>query len=51
MIGDRFENDIAPAKEAGFATWWLADVGDGDWFELGRNFTGSFQESEKAPWR
>lgn len=35
MIGDRCDNDIAPAKEAGFATWWLADAGDGDWFDLG----------------
>jgi len=35
MIGDRFDNDIAPAREADFATWWLADDGDGDWFELG----------------
>ena len=36
VVGDRLDNDIVPAKAEGFATWWLAGSGDGDWAELRR---------------
>ena len=31
MIGDRLENDIAPARAQGWRTWQLGAGGDGDW--------------------
>ena len=34
MVGDRADNDIAPAGAAGLLTWHLHPGGDGDWFAL-----------------
>jgi len=34
MVGDRADNDIAPARAAGMMTWHLHARGDGDWREL-----------------
>ncbi len=35
MVGDRADNDIAPARAAGLMTWHLQAKGDGGWAELG----------------
>jgi FMN phosphatase YigB (HAD superfamily) len=35
MVGDRADNDIAPARAAGLMTWHLQAQGDGGWAELG----------------
>ncbi len=34
MVGDRADNDIAPAKAAGMMTWHLHPEGDGGWEDL-----------------
>jgi len=34
MVGDRADNDIAPARAAGLMTWHLHPEGDGDWSAL-----------------
>ena len=34
MVGDRADNDIAPARAAGLMTWHLHPQGDGDWRAL-----------------
>ena len=34
MIGDRIDNDIEPARNAGWRTWHLHCDGDGDWHRL-----------------
>lgn len=34
MVGDRRDNDIEPARAAGFQTWHLHTTGDGLWPEL-----------------
>lgn len=34
MVGDRADNDIAPARAAGMMTWHLHPQGDGDWTDL-----------------
>lgn len=34
MVGDRADNDIAPARAAGMMTWHLHAQGDGDWKAL-----------------
>jgi FMN phosphatase YigB (HAD superfamily) len=36
MVGDRADNDIAPACAAGLKTWHLHPQGDGDWNALCR---------------
>ncbi|MEX1045242.1 MAG: HAD family hydrolase [Chthoniobacterales bacterium] len=36
MVGDRADNDIAPARAAGLMTWHLHPQGDGDWSALCR---------------
>jgi FMN phosphatase YigB (HAD superfamily) len=36
MVGDRADNDIAPARAAGLKTWHLHPRGDGDWNALCR---------------
>ena len=35
MVGDRADNDIAPARAAGLMTWHLQAKGDGGWAALG----------------
>jgi putative hydrolase of the HAD superfamily len=40
MVGDRLDNDIVPARAAGWQTWQFAKrpgEGDGDWEQLGRH--------------
>jgi putative hydrolase of the HAD superfamily len=34
MVGDRADNDMAPARAAGLMTWHLHPQGDGDWCVL-----------------
>ena len=34
MVGDRFDNDIQPAKVHGWQTWQLGAAADGDWAVL-----------------
>lgn len=34
MVGDRADNDMAPARAAGMMTWHLHGQGDGDWKAL-----------------
>jgi putative hydrolase of the HAD superfamily len=34
MVGDRFDNDIEPARNHGWPTWHLGRLADGDWAGL-----------------
>lgn len=45
MVGDRTDNDIAPALAAGFATWHLHPKGDGGWNRL----RTSVRDGQSAP--
>lgn len=48
MIGDRFDNDIQPARAHGWQTWQLGAAGDGTWAGL-RKAIGASQSPKTAP--
>ena len=40
MVGDRFDNDIEPAKAHGWRTWQFGPAADGDWAGLRETLRG-----------
>ena len=41
MVGDRFDNDIKPAKAHGWRTWQVGPAGDGNWAGLRETLCGT----------
>jgi FMN phosphatase YigB (HAD superfamily) len=44
MVGDRDDNDILPARSAGWRTWLFSDRSQGDWSSLARALFESDEE-------
>jgi FMN phosphatase YigB (HAD superfamily) len=47
MVGDRFDNDIEPAKAHGWQTWQFGPAADGDWTSLRETLRGP--QSKASP--